>query len=203
MPDAPSFSSRAPISGAICVNLDKATLRALLAFVSREPGRINLTSIVYDRGRFIATDGHAMLVCDVRELGTWPKKKFRIPVGAYKAAYKAAKARSTIEIFSDGRTYDIAVDGESVHGERICDDPAWSIPWENVIPDISSGDTAANIRGLNPELLGKLAICAKAVPEVLAWRFYMAGALDPILVRCSTPAAICKEWTVVNMPFRI
>jgi len=204
MPDAPSLQT-SPADArdrAVAIYLDKPSLRAILAYVSKDPARINLRSILIDCGQIVATDGHTLVKADTRRAGEEPQGRLLLPMEAAKAAYKAASSKSEIVITSDnGRRYQITVDGQPVHSDYASDTNF--PPYKQVIPSICDGTGADSIRGLNPEYMARVQLAAKA-SGTSNWRWAMGGALDPIVASCEVwDEAPIHVWQIVIMPCRL
>ena len=204
MPDAPSLQTPPADarSRAVAIHLDKPSLRAILAYVSKDPARINLRSILVDRGQLVATDGHTLVRADTRRPGDDPQGRVLIPAEAAKAAYRAASAKSEIVITSDdGRRYQVTVDGQPAHSGRAPD--TTFPPYRQVIPTIAEGSDAACIRGLDPEYMARVALAGKA-SGTSNWRWAMGEALDPIVASCEVWGdAPVHVWEIVIMPCRL
>ena len=199
------------------LTIDKPSLRALLACVSHPKHcRTNLESIAIDGSKFIATDGHRVLVAEAADVFlpvvsplASPLARVRvIPVEAYKTANRTATNKSSIEIKTSATNYDVLVDGKSIADGKMSATIRFP-PWEQVVPGpLDPKDTPAAVVGLNPLYVADLALVGKATrasrkgdpPTV---RMEIRGELDPVVWRVTSYQTPIREWTYVLMPKRL
>ena len=192
------------------LTIDKPSLRALLACVSHpKTRRPELEAIAIDGSKFIATDGHRMLVAEAadRPIVGGPQHVRVIPADAYRTALLwTITHKSLIEIKTSTTTYEIVVGGKSINGKLSATTrfPAW----EQVVPGPLDVDgEGAPVVGFNPFYAADLALVGKATGATQdnppTTRMEVRGKEDPVVWRVTSDQTPIREWTYVLMPVRL
>lgn len=196
--------------------LSKADVAAIVEFASADKFRSALRCVEFDSaaGSITATDGHTL--CTVRTAtppvaDAWEHGAIAcVPADALQIAARSLRKGETLAVHAISADAVRITAGSAVSAvpTLAATDPGRSFPdWRSVLPDRASADArdGARVVGVNPELLARIALIARAIGGAKSRAVALTlppEPLTPIMAHATDPDT-AAEWCALVMPMRI
>lgn len=170
--------------------LERNEVAALTAYAHK---RVFQDSITFDYkdSAVASSDGHSLLVGKVHQ-ETGQPGRFAFPAATFRALHAAKAERITL--VRDGS--DFTLDGGGVIVPIRALGTAAIAPWEKVIAALRH-ESAATSFAVNPKLVKRMLLVAKAAGCPFVHVRMGPSNLDPVTVSCEGPGC---SWGIVTMP---